>query len=530
LFRSGEFVKTLRRLVISFSFANLCYIRAWSSLVGYSRTDSFFMSRPPSNGQLASLMASVTLLALLAFLAGSLMARLQGRFAAAGRLVFLLALCIPLNGFRELLSENVGVLRAELFRVIPPILVAVLLAAIVTVLIFGMIRWQYYFVKVSSYLLLICAPFCVFNFAHAAEQMTHHEDSAFEAHQCAEPLPVQPGQPRVIFVLFDEWDYRLTFIDHGTDLTTPELDRLRREALFATKTTTPNRSTTVSVPSLLTGKLVTNSWPGGVAELLLQFDGARQPVSFGSTSTIFSDARKAGVNSRVIGWYIPYCRILTNSLVNCWWKDMGRQYNSTGYGFAQNMINQTRGLFETSLFSIFGQSLVVQRRTQTYEQAMAETNEALVDPALGLLYIHYGIPHPPYFYNKLTRKFDLKNSAVTGYRDNIALVDRTIGSIRRRLEEANLWDASTVLFTSDHEFRTSRAIDGKSDMRVPFILKMAGAHTGMELNVPFNNILIHDLLLKTLQRQISTPQDAAGWIQQQAPLQSSRLRHYQPAS
>ncbi len=87
--------------------------------------------------------------------------------------------------------------------------------------------------------------------------------------------------------------------------------------------------------------------------------------------------------------------------------------------------------------------------------------------------VHLPIPHAPHAYNRKTGTFTLGNSPIAGYIDSLALLDRTVGEFRRTMEEAGVWDSTTVLFTSDHGYRDSEPLDGKSDPRVPYILKLA---------------------------------------------------------
>ena len=69
-----------------------------------------------------------------------------------------------------------------------------------------------------------------------------------------------------------------------------------------------------------------------------------------------------------------------------------------------------------------------------------------------------------------------------------------------------------MLFTSDHSYRSAEAFDGRSDPRIPFLLKMPGQAAGMEFAPPFDTLLTGRLLLAILQREVATPHDAAAWI------------------
>jgi arylsulfatase A-like enzyme len=224
-----------------------------------------------------------------------------------------------------------------------------------------------------------------------------------------------------------------------------------------------------------------------------------------------------GLNSGIAGTYLPYCRILNQSLSACEWSDMARQHNSHDAGrpaaVPEIMVNEIRSLFEVNLLSPFGQSLATRKHAAGYDTLVSSGREMAVDPRLNLTLLHFPIPHWPYFYNRKTGKYDLENSLKTGYFDALVLADGALGTLRRDLEDAGLWDSTTVLVSSDHSHRSAaRGIDGKSNPRIPFLLKLAGQTTGVQFPAEFNTVLTKELLLSILKRQISTPQQAVEWL------------------
>ena len=60
----------------------------------------------------------------------------------------------------------------------------------------------------------------------------------------------------MLWILCDEWDYRLTFVDPDPTLQLPEISRLRGEVLFADHAMPPGPETPVSIPGYFTGKFV----------------------------------------------------------------------------------------------------------------------------------------------------------------------------------------------------------------------------------------------------------------------------------
>jgi hypothetical protein len=201
-----------------------------------------------------------------------------------------------------------------------------------------------------------------------------------------------------------------------------------------------------------------------------------------------------------------------NGLTYCNWWPMAMQHNSMGDSFWQILPNQTRSLFETNLFSLFGRSLTAAQQTGVYHAMVGEAERLSIDRDFGFILVHLPIPHAPHVYNRKTGTFTLGNSPIAGYIDSLALLDRTVGELRRTMEQAGVWDSTTVLLTSDHGYRDSEALDGKSDPRVPYILKLASQKDSVAYTQEFNTVLTADLLMDVLRGEITDPASAIAWL------------------
>jgi hypothetical protein len=122
------------------------------------------------------------------------------------------------------------------------------------------------------------------------------------------------------------------------------------------------------------------------------------------------------------------------------------------------------------------------------------------------------VPHPPFSYDRSTGRFDLHNSPLSGYWDNLALADVALGELRRAMQAAGLWDKSSILLSADHWYRSSATLDGKTDRRVPFMLKLARASDRISYDGPFNTVLTHDLVLALLHSERFSPQTVCDWL------------------
>jgi arylsulfatase A-like enzyme len=162
-----------------------------------------------------------------------------------------------------------------------------------------------------------------------------------------------------------------------------------------------------------------------------------------------------------------------------------------------------------------------------YAEYLAFARSAVADPALGVIFMHVPVPHPPYPYNRVTGRFDGVNRPRPGYANSLALLDRVIQTLREEMEQAGTWSNTAVLFSSDHPFRESKRVDGKSDPRVPFLLRMPGSQEGKVYTAAFNTIISGELLMSVLRGTIRTNHDVTAWIDEhrsctQEPLQTRR--------
>jgi len=192
---------------------------------------------------------------------------------------------------------------------------------------------------------------------------------------------------------------------------------------------------------------------------------------------------------------------------------MGMQHNSVGDTFVQILPNQARSLFETNLFSPFGQSLPTQQQAGVAQTMLAQGKTLIVDTRYAAILLHLPVPHGPHSYDRRTGTFTLANSPIRGYWDSLALQDRVLGELRKALEDAGLWEQTTLVASSDHHYREDNLLDGKEDLRIPFLVKLAGQKTGVEYLPSFSTILTKNLLLAVLRGEISDPASLQNWMQ-----------------
>ena len=545
-----------KQFIIAISFVNLCYLRVWSELLSYTPAQSYEMRLPPGPRDYLAVILNVVLWGAVLAIAAAGIVKAKARrcgpalvpafgsaLGQAAEWLWLGAMFIPLNAFRELLASRLPVgqqyLKGGLYAALGSAGVVVLGVAVTAGGAFALHRFRQKILGAIQTGLLIAAPFVPLTLAQAAWAAYRYDSLMFADQATAARLATgstarlatggtarratggtarrETGSAarRVVWVIFDEWDQRLTFDDRPADLALPQIDRFRREALVASQAYPPRNNTLESIPSLLSGAVAVRAEPVGAADLRLTFDGNSTAWSWREVPNVFDTARARGYDTALVGVYHPYCRVLGGSLTSCWWAEMPRPINSNGETLAAAMQGQTRSLFETWRLSVFGQSLSTARKAREFPAAVERAKAVAADPAYGFVLLHLLTPHFPHAYDRRTGAFTLGNAPVRGYYDSLALTDRVWGELRRAMEDAGVWDTTAVLLSSDHGMKHSGLLDGKSDSRVPFLLKLPRQTAGLVYERAFNTVASGELLLEILAARLETPSQAAKWLDRQ---------------
>jgi hypothetical protein len=528
-----------RDWLVALSLANLCFLQAWRRVLDPASEFYYYhWKRFPGWAALVAIVLNVLILSAL-FSIVALLARRSGRASVLriAQASLLFASLFALNNirlqFESLLMPNlVKSLTRGGVAVISVLLVALALALVAH---YGLRRTT----RAVITLLLILSPLAVVNFAHATWLAAKYSNSLEDKPTAPSLAARNADAPRVLWLIFDEFDQRVAFAERPSGLMLPELDRLRRESLFAVNAYPPAGDTLPSLPALITGRLVSGVRQIRQDELEISFQGEEKPVGWSEQPNVFSRARALGYNTALVGWYHPYCRLLSRELTVCSWESGNVITRPERWSVGQNMLNQIRTLLMS--VSILQRTRIgrqidkrifrkrnleeLKRGRISLQRAIGEKAEGLVNRTdLGLIMLHYPVPHPPGIYERATGAYSFKREQ--SYLDNLALVDRVLGDLRRALEASGTWDATTVLVSSDHylrsEVRQTQAsqlsqedldiLTDRAEHRIPFMLKMARQREAMMYESPFNTVLTHDLLLAVLRGELSNAQDASLWL------------------
>jgi hypothetical protein len=530
----------LRDLALCLSWANLCYLRIWSELLTYTEPDLFTMVSEPARSHYLAALAGMTGLGFAAWIVVTLARRApHGWRWRALRWAAVVAMVIPLNALRIVASDQFpwlyAYLRQPLVGQVGVSGVAILAALLTAGALAVVWRFRKGLVRLPARVALVFVPLVPVTAGHALwyafQSAARAESAAREERSTVPPAGIRHRHgPRVVWVLFDEWDYRLTFEARPAGLELPELDHWRRAALVATRAFPPSDQTIASVSALLTGMAVAGVTPVSRNQALLFPVEGGPPVAWSDAPNVFRDARQMDAPAAVVGWALPYCRLYGRELAACAWWETSIRRISKGDTIGPIAVAQWRSMVETAVLSPFGLSAVARDHYRTWRAMMDAAVRAAADPSLRLVFIHLPVPHAPYFYDRATGRFDRGNSLARGYLDHLVLVDHSVRRLRRALEEAGLLETTAVLLSSDHGFRSARGLGAEPDRRVPYLLRFGEA--AVEYARPFNTLLTRELVRAILRGEVSDAAGAALWLDRQShEEQSSRqISHRIPSA
>ena len=551
----------LKDLLIALSMANLWFIDVWKLfLVSHSTAYPYYHWKLNPAPLLIATILDVLLLAAILFLSITVVRRSRKTsLLTAARLIFAIVFVLlmlnlvliaarnpPLGPLVRTLTQQPGLLFEWRGTTTIYFWLAVIGLGLgclgITVMIHSLIYRRRQLIKVSATICLILSPFAFMTLAQAALQwLNFRSGEQFREPSKAEVLP-QTSSRRVLWLVFDEFDFKLSFLERPATLELPEFDRLRKESIFASNSYPPAGDTEISLPAMITGRLISRVNRIAPNELELTFADNNQSLLWSKAPNVFSKARAMNANSGLAGWYHPYCRVIEGSLNRCSWETTSLLLlpnselvdliaHSTKISLPRSMARVAGSLLLPETFRVWSpRDPTDYRRYYTYEFDVIHQEAVAMasDPNLQLIFVHYPIPHPPGIYERTSKRFSL--NSISGYLDNLALADHVLGELRRNMVEAGVWENTTVLISSDHSLRADRiwrshpfwepqftkedplALNSASDERVPFIVKLAGNSEGITYDPALNTVLSQDLILAILSGEVSNAADVKEWL------------------
>lgn len=500
----------LRRLGIAAAYTSCCFLNSWITLSQLH--NYYFLGRSPVEGVALPLLAAQVALTTLIVAVWPLFRKLPGLhwwilaacvlpFAYAGRAVIQIA-PFDMYGFRT------GILFWPFFM------------GTLAGMTFSIIRWPKRLAAVAFGALRHAWPVLLLVYGTAAWQMlvkTHRDDFADRKLAGKLPASAASAQPRVLWIIFDE-------LSRPAADASPVFGSFARRGFHANHARAAGSATLTAMPSLIDGKLVSRARGTGPDGLLLE-PGLEV---FGKVPNVFDTARSLGRNTALIGWYHPYCRILSNSLTNCAWVPIWNQSGAEEFLDGREAPVITRLSMQARVFPLLGKHLPLPPYSLEHKIAITgrlvkEARKMAVDPAMGLILLHLPVPHPPHVYDRRTG--GITTAGKLSYLDGVAQAERIFEDLLGDLEASGLRDRTAILVSSDHGYRdfvwrsqpgfTSEDEQFSRDpgiSEIPFLVQLPQGGGPAELEQPFNTVITRKLIEAILAGRLHTHSEIADLI------------------
>lgn len=375
------------------------------------------------------------------------------------------------------------------------------------------------FVVRNALVLLLLVPF--FTLGKISLRVFQYNPVSHFIWSPVEPVSLPPER-RVLWMVFDEMDEYFSFQGRPKGLELPAFDRFRKESVYATNAYPPASQTLLSLPSYTTGRLYSEAHPSSREQLELTECGSKKNTRWSEEPTVFSDAMKLGLQSAIVGWYLPYCRTLRGTYDLCnWVSGFQYQYHEDLQSNLLDVASRIFGVREDAN-EIHG---------DVQEAVLRKARRVVVDPRFGLTFLHWPVPHHPGIRGvKGLEGIYPGNEEVSGYFGNLVLADRTLQEMRHRLEVSGLWDHTTVIVTSDHywRFAPEKFLQERGDTirhyQVPLMIKLAGHVDGVAFSGGINTVVLRDLVGKILTKEVTAPAQLVSFLKNKTTLQANKTR------
>ncbi|MBI1860311.1 MAG: sulfatase-like hydrolase/transferase [Deltaproteobacteria bacterium] len=315
------------------------------------------------------------------------------------------------------------------------------------------------------------------------------------------------ASPPVVVILFDELSQSLA--EHAVRQgLMPEFERLRRESFVARNAHSPGDYTNLAVSIYLSGRrpkeIMLPPWASHE-----EYFSPERVAELREAGNIFQDAHLRGYRVSVTGFFLPYCHLFGKSLDAC--TDLSGVSPAPGITFTRRL----KHIWERRLNNAFGEN-----RIWVYKHLLRTTLDRVEEDRYTFLYVHWSIPHAPRVFDRVTGQLSgAADNSLSGYQDNLALVDRSLGNLRSALESTKLWDRAVVVLLSDHALHPPnvtwdcpRTKPECADRRVPLMIKFPTQKHGALYDGEVKLGGFRRIIQAILNRELVDPEGASSWF------------------
>jgi hypothetical protein len=331
----------------------------------------------------------------------------------------------------------------------------------------------------------------------------------------------QPGQMRIVWILFDELSYKQAFEHRQPGINLPAFTGLAAESITFSQLSPVGYETERIVPSLISGQPVADVEGDANGRMLLRTSDKAPWQHFDQSTTIFAAAKRQGWGTGVAGWYNPYCRILNTVLDRCYWT-----YSESVAGELFSRLSSRQSTLENArdglplaarLEALWRHAPTNQASHDDYSNILRAGEALIRDPDIRLAFIHMPVPHPPGLFPNPggAHAFD--------YLGNLILADRALAQFVNSLATSPSAPSTVLIVSSDHSWRIprwrglpewnmdeERATDGGVfDQRPVLMVRFPQGSKAEKIDRQETEMIVHSLVLDLIRGRVHTP---AEWL------------------
>lgn len=447
--------------LVSLTLADICFLRVFNALL-FSRDTQYYANSVYSRIDYISALTNILLVGSAIFCGIRATRRLPYPWIRFTAQLSFLALLLPLFDFlRRFLNIGFGIFLKH-----GPFIFAVEAAAAI----FIIVHFRRKLVEHCYKLLLFTSPFLAFTTIRLSTEFAASKwpTADIPLVPIAAGVPIARNPPRVVWVIFDEWDERIMSQIISQSQQFPNIRALQAKSLVGTNVYPPAGNTLYSIPSLLCGQILAEVKPASYGTLLVRTAKGGKLQNFRDTENLFAISAIGGSHMAVAGWFHPYSELVPKgSSIAVHWEPIPLLQDFRAASIGRSIYMQER--------YVFLPFRVEETCVDSFSRIDAFAHSAIRNPNITAAFIHYNIPHMPGIYDPAKNRLSLRIESVDhSYRDNLLLVDKVIGEILRDLEASKLTSTTTLILSSDHWWRDSPLSNGLRDHRVPFMIHLAG--------------------------------------------------------
>ena len=383
------------------------------------------------------------------------------------------------------------------------------ISSIILVVICGFLIWRAptSLIKIFCIILLAVLPFGLMQIGNAIWSTT----KAFSYNDevlIQKKTTSMSKHNRVMWIIFDELDRTAVFDNPPKGFEFPAFKSFASQSTDFTNVSQAGDQTIIAVPSMTIGKKVLSAKPkkNNRLDLSLSID-TEEKVQWKDSNTVFSDIYDTGANIGIVGWYFPYCRLFNKYLRTCKQVHLGTSEIEEGLPIWESVKHKL-----AAINPFFRRVNAI----TAFETLATHSLQAAKNPELDFIFIHLPLPHQPTIFDAEFGKFTPINFRSNGYYHNVTAADLFFSKLRLALEEADLWHNTSIILSSDHDWRAPEIISGTRDRgKIPFFVKTKAQKKGLKNNAQLSATIMKRVLIGLANGEISNSLSFKLWLQKE---------------